>query len=804
MWAIFLAAGVAALAIASAARPGFIEQLPRQLVWVAAAGGAVALALSDAAPTGWEPFDLLLRAGLGALVPLAAARAGRASTIWLALVATGAGVIAEGWPASVAALSLGALLGATAADERSDVLRAAAAAAAVASLGHLDESVRLWLPSIATALGVVPVLLVGWARAPRRVSGWVWAATSVSMLVVLLGAGAGAYAAFQARTAVDDAVDAATEGLDLLGDDDEAAVTRLDEAAASFADAEDNLRAWWARPALLVPAVAQQSRAVATMAGAGKDLAETASEAVIEADVESVRPIEGVVDLAAMEAISGPLNDSVESLRRADGRLRSVDSAMLLPPVADRLDDLHERVGDALEQADTASRAVEVAPGLLGADGPRRYFLALQTPSEARGIGGFMGSWAELVIDQGRFDLVRTGRVAELTTEGPDPEGRRIQSEPEFAARYTQLPAQFWGLIGFSPDMPTVGSIITELFPQSGGAELDGVVAIDPSAFASFLELTGPIGVPGYPQQLSSENAAQTLQFDQYLTFPREDNETRTQFLADATQVLFDALTGGELPGPAAIAAELGPAVDGRHLQLFSIHEEEQRFFDHIGATGSIERDDGDVIGLVGQNFNGNKIDWFLRRSFTYDLTWDPATGAVSGFVEARIANEAPATGLPPSIISWGGDPGTGQAPVADGENFMELSLFSALPLGDVTVDGEPIRANEFSNLGMQETYAYVRVPSQSTVVVRAAVGGVVAVGDEYVLRMLRQPTVVPDEAEVRIRLAPGWTAAKVTGGELTEDGAAATWTADAPQELRLRVERRTEGATLLDRLRGE
>jgi hypothetical protein len=504
-----------------------------------------------------------------------------------------------------------------------------------------------------------------------------------------------------------------------------------------------------------------------------------------------------------MEALRPPLEASVDSLRRADRRLAAVDSSVLLPPVADRLDDLADRVAEALASAETAADAVDVAPGLLGADGPRHYFLALQTPSELRGVGGFMGSWAELVIDHGRFDLVRTGRVRDLTQGGPDPSARRIEGQPAFVERYTQAPAHFWGTIGYSPDFPTVGAVIAELYPQSGGTQIDGVVAIDPSAFASFLGLTGPISVPGFPQQLTPDNAAQTLLFDQYLTFPNDDPEVRAQFLADATQVLFDALTGGELPGPGAIAADLGPAVAGRHLQMFSVHEAEQRFFEQIGATGSVQRHRGDVVGMVGQNYNGNKIDWFLHRSLAYDLTWNPATGDVSGTVEARVTNEAPATGLPHSIIGWGGDLSAGQAPVADGENFMELSLFSALPLSDMTVDGTAIEASGARHLGMQEAYSYVRVPSGATVVVRAEVKGQVEPGDEYVLRLLRQPTVTPDQAQVRIRLAPGWTAAAVSGGEKADDGATATWTAEAPHELRLRVER-GEGSSrsLLDRLR--
>ena len=58
--------------------------------------------------------------------------------------------------------------------------------------------------------------------------------------------------------------------------------------------------------------------------------------------------------------------------------------------------------------------AAEVGPALLGADGPRRYFVAFTNPAEARGQSGLMGNWSELTIDEGRIELTDTGRTAVL------------------------------------------------------------------------------------------------------------------------------------------------------------------------------------------------------------------------------------------------------------------------------------------------------------------------------------------------------------------------------------------------------
>jgi hypothetical protein len=428
----------------------------------------------------------------------------------------------------------------------------------------------------------------------------------------------------------------------------------------------------------------------------------------------------------------------------------------------------------------------------------------MQTPSELRGIGGFMGSWGELVLDDGRFELVRTGRLRDLTEGGDDPAGRRIEGEGDFVGHWGQAPAQYWGLIGFTPDFPTLGRIIDQLYPQSGGAELDGVISLDPAGFAALLELTGPITVEGLPGQLAPETAEQVLLHDQYLTIESGDDSDREAFLEAAVRRLFEELTGGELPGPRTISAELAPMVDGRHIQLFSTHDAEQRFFRSIGADGSVARTRPDSVGVISQNNNGNKIDWFLRRALTYDVTWDPSTGSVVGEVEVRLENQAPSSGLPHAVIGWGGDLSANQLPVADGENLTYLSLYGSSAFDEVAVDGEAAEVNRsVPDLGHWAQDLYVRIPSMGTKVVTARVDTQVAPGPRYGLDVLRQVTVVPDRVTVRVRLAEGWELARSPGGGARVDGDVVTLAADAstPIHLDLRAER--ADPTVLDRLRG-
>ena len=185
--------------------------------------------------------------------------------------------------------------------------------------------------------------------------------------------------------------------------------------------------------------------------------------------------------------------------------LASSRSPWLVAPVAGRLDQVAAEVDQLVGQTDRAVTAVRLAPSMLGSDGPRTYFVAFTTPAEARGLGGFMGTWAELRADGGRLEVARTGQTNDLT--GAMRAARPVLDGPaDYVARYGRFGAgvdgepvtvDFWSNITMSPDFPSITEVIAQLYPASGGSEIDGAIAVDVESLARFLELTGPVQVDG-------------------------------------------------------------------------------------------------------------------------------------------------------------------------------------------------------------------------------------------------------------------------------------------------------------------
>ena len=160
-----------------------------------------------------------------------------------------------------------------------------------------------------------------------------------------------------------------------------------------------------------------------------------------------------------------------------------------IPPVVDGVERFASELADAEGSARTGALAAEVGPALLGADGEARYFVAFVTPSEARGTG-FLGSYGLLTATDGRLDLAEVGRNKELNAAGPPV--KDITGPPDYLARYSRFePQSTWENVTFTPDGPTAAEVMAELYPQSGGTDVDGVLRIDPAGVARLLRVTG-------------------------------------------------------------------------------------------------------------------------------------------------------------------------------------------------------------------------------------------------------------------------------------------------------------------------
>jgi hypothetical protein len=743
------------------------------LLALALGSGALA-ALASAAPSEYQPVDMGLRAALGFLLVIGAARM-PALTIAVAAGTIGALLIADQTSELVTCAGLvaaGLTVAPVAAGRWSPLLSGLAGGLIAQVVLRLEGDLPTGATAVAAALVSVPLVVAAVASAPkgaRRVVG------GVAFLVVGIGtasAGAALLAVLEVRPTIERGVEQATAGIEAIeGGDVETATARLEESRNHFGEAQDILEVPWLQPAAAVPVVAQNLRAVQTLTRSGAELSEEAVRALGDADPDNIRMSGGRIDLAVLDAIAAPIREVALDLSLAQDELADVDSPWLAPVVAEKRDDLAERVDRAAYDAETAAMGVKAARRLLGGDGPRRYFLAIQTPSELRGAGGFMGNWGEITAVDGELTLERVSRVTELN-EATEPATRSLSGPEDYLGRYGRFgPAQHWGVTNMSPHFPSVATAISELFPQSAGQPVDGVISVDPLALGALLQLTGPVEVPNWPVPLDPFNAASVLLFEQYVEY--EDDE-RIDFLGDATRAVWDRLMADTLPGPDTVGEALAPTVRARHLQLHSNHPEEQAFFERVGADGGVpvsvsdaSRVVGDSLGIVAQNFGGNKIDWFLHRSYDYDVTIDPGSGRLRAELEIRLRNDAPSSGLPNYIIGPNGVRPPGQPMTSLGENLLDLSVFSPLRLEEVSIDGREISMTQEREIGRNVYSSLVRVPSQTVTTVRLTLTGLILDDDiPYTLTLWPQATVHPDEATVRVHLPPGWTAGDPEGFE--------------------------------------
>ncbi len=436
----------------------------------------------------------------------------------------------------------------------------------------------------------------------------------------------------------------------------------------------------------------------------------------------------------------------------------------MLPPVAERLDTFEERLADTSPEVALAAEGARELPAVLGADGPRRYLVLFTQPAESRGLGGFVGSYAELTAVDGEVEVSRSGPINELLT-APGRADRTLTGPPDYLARYGRFrPQEYLQDLTLSPDLPSVAQAAAELYPQAGGQPVDGVIVADPAGLAALLEITGPVSVPGIGRPITADNAVDFLTREQYLV--AGDDAARRDLLEDVGRATFDALVSGDVPGPRELGDVLGPAVAGRHLMVHLFAPSEDALVRRVGADGAIPVVPGsDGFLLSTQNKGNNKIDVFLQRQVEYTGSYDPGTGQLVVTAEVTLTNGAPAEGLPDSVI------GSNDQGLPPGTNAMFFSFYTPHRLAAARVDGQQAGLEFQRELGWAVYSRFLEIPPGGTVTVELDLTGTLRSGSAYDLAIGYQPLVNPDQVTADIAFAPPWLVADVDGFGVTGRG---------------------------------
>lgn len=448
------------------------------------------------------------------------------------------------------------------------------------------------------------------------------------------------------------------------------------------------------------------------------------------------------VDVDMLRRMHSALAAAAPELEAVVRRAGALPDALLLTPVARARTLL---LADTTELARTTTGlrdALSIAPAMLGADGPRRYFVALQTNAELRGSGGLLGAYAILEADDGRLRLSELGSNKALQNTFPKPTDGL---DPDFAQRYQSFGSDgFWLNSNMSAHFPTVSKIWSSMYERTTSKHIDGSIAIDPIALAEILRATGPATGPG-GERITAENIVELTEKQIYARYPALlQDPLRDRLQLDITRALYDRLIA-PVSHEVGLLPQLGAAAAGGHVRISSNIPGEQVVLEGSSVGGALPATDGPYLQVALNNAGGTKLDYYLTSLLTY--AFEARRGQDQDVsLTLKLRNGAPASGLPEYVVIRPDLPNNKS--LVPGQNRIHVSIYAGrgAVLRGAGLDGQPLALDAGSEQGHPVWSTFITLdPGQERTIVLA----LTELGIEQRVLVVPPPTVTPGTVEV-------------------------------------------------------
>jgi hypothetical protein len=422
---------------------------------------------------------------------------------------------------------------------------------------------------------------------------------------------------------------------------------------------------------------------------------------------EKLRVSGSQTDLGALSRARIPLKQVLATSTTVQHRIDAIPGGGWLSSVDDARATLQQQSAELTSLLRNASTAAMLLPPMLGADGPRHYFLAFQTNAEARGTGGLVGAYGILTADKGKLSLDTLGSDVDLNNKGTF----GIDLGPDYTKQYeTYRATTVWQNSNASAHFPYAAQIWMALWQQQTGQRLDGAIATDPVALSYLLSTEGPVTLPD-GESIDASNVVRITESDAYIRFGTDD-VARKNYLQSISRAVVNKTINGEGGSTAGLLTALGKAAGEGRLAVWSNNPGEQQVISGLPLGHVVAETAAPYANVVINNAAGNKLEYYLGR--TLDYAAGTCTGPTrNSTVTVALTNNAPVGGVGGYVavrLDRGptGPPGTSRLLVA-------LDATRGAKLRSVTVDGVATTARLDTELGHPVFAVDVQIPPGAT-----------------------------------------------------------------------------------------
>ncbi len=391
----------------------------------------------------------------------------------------------------------------------------------------------------------------------------------------------------------------------------------FDQAAAAFAEGEENLDQWGGILLDLteyVPGLSQAASGKYVLeAGKHFALAGAPLSRVAERFSSSKDSFEGkqISFLDLLLEVKEPMAQATKELEAANEALGHVSLDDLPADKREKFMLVKEHLPVLIGLLQGFDEHERLFQELLGGNGPRKYLFLLQNNHEMRATGGFIGTYGLLDVNQG---VVRKFFVDGIF----NPDGQL--KENIVPPKAIQKVSAGWSLhdSNWFPDFPMSAEKAIFFYEKTGGPTVDGVIALTPTVMQKLLAITGPIDLPEYGLTVDADNFIPVIQEQVEEKYDKEENQPK-KVLADlSVRLLEKVFASRDMKTLSGVAEALVEGLNEKHILLYARDREVEDLIDRTGWSGRVLETPKDYLSVIHTNINGYKTDGVVEEEIVH------------------------------------------------------------------------------------------------------------------------------------------------------------------------------------------
>ena len=315
-----------------------------------------------------------------------------------------------------------------------------------------------------------------------------------------------------------------------------------------------------------------------------------------------------------LDVMGAYANNALSLLADASKAAATVDPKAFPADQQARVASLLSQIGQAQSAVRELTVLADVLAKLSGRDRSRRYLILFQNQTELRPTGGFMGSFAEVILDRGAIKNISVPSGGTYALKG-QLLARVIPPQP------LQLINPLWQFqdSNWFPDFPESARKINWFWSKSGQPTVDGIIAVNATFMQKLLLITGPIEMPEYGKIVTSENFLLETQKAVEIEYDKTAN-TPKKFVGDLSAKLMERLKVFGKEDWLKVSSLVAESLEIKDIQMAFFDPDEEQLAERYGWSGRLKDSIGDSLALIEANVAGQKTDGVIDEDVEHKI----------------------------------------------------------------------------------------------------------------------------------------------------------------------------------------